>query len=264
MPACFYRTLLLTDERLTHLLENPDSLASISFEELKTLALAYPYAQNLRYLLAIKAQMVNHPDAERMMATASVYSIDRSRLFNLFHEEPAAETADMKGVAKFQSIEPDAPEAAPQKAAAPHQHPPVPEMPEAVVADIPSAPEPIAEQPLPPEGTTQAALNGQTISFAEWYGYFNLPVLTMRSARKKNISEIVSAPAEPQTAMSGVAQELARESVREKPHLYSETLVRLLLAQGHTDRAIAMLDRMRLDIPEKSAYFAAEIEKLKK
>lgn len=258
MPACFYCTLLLTDERLTHLLENPDSLASISFEELKTLALAYPYAQNLRYLLAIKAQMVNHPDAERMMATASVYSIDRSRLFNLFHEEPAAETADMNGVANFQTIEPDAPEAAP------HQHPPVPEMPEAVVADIPSAPEPIAEQPLPPEGTTQAALNGQTISFADWYGHFNLPVLTIRSLRKKNVSETVPASAPPQNAVSGVAQELARESVREKPHLYSETLVRLLLAQGHTERAIAMLDRMRLDNPEKSAYFAAEIEKLKK
>ena len=48
--------ITLTKERLIRLLENPELLTSISFEELKTLALAYPYAHNLRYLLAIKAQ----------------------------------------------------------------------------------------------------------------------------------------------------------------------------------------------------------------
>jgi hypothetical protein len=60
------------------------------------------------------------------------------------------------------------------------------------------------------------------------------------------------------------AQLLAKESIQEKPKLYSVTLAKLLAEQGHRDKAIAMLERMRLDFPEKSAYFAAEINKLKK
>ncbi len=263
MHACFYCTLLLTDERLTHLLENPDSLASISFEELKTLALAYPYAQNLRYLLAIKAQMVNHPDAERLMATASVYSIDRSRLFHLFHVEATTEPADLNGVTHLLVDEPTLPEVEPEKEVEPETQPSPEAQTETVVVSA-HFPEPAVEAIYFPQGSPQAGENGQTAPFADWYGRFNLPVLTIGRFGKKNVRIKPDPPAEPPAAVSGAAQELARESVREKPHLYSETLVRLLLAQGHTDRAIAMLDRMRLDIPEKSAYFAAEIEKLKK
>jgi hypothetical protein len=73
----------MTQERFLKLLDNPDLLASISYEELKTLALMYPYAHNLRYLLAIKSDQDNHPDFTRNLAAAAAHSLDRTRLFAL-------------------------------------------------------------------------------------------------------------------------------------------------------------------------------------
>ena len=73
----------MTQERFVKMLENPESLAFISYEELKTLALAYPYAHNLRYLLAVKAKQENHPEFARNLALASTYSLDRTRLYQV-------------------------------------------------------------------------------------------------------------------------------------------------------------------------------------
>ena len=60
------------------------------------------------------------------------------------------------------------------------------------------------------------------------------------------------------------AQELAERSVAENKDVISETLARLLAKQGYRDKAINMYERLCLAFPEKSPYFAAEIEKLKK
>ncbi|HND90028.1 MAG TPA: hypothetical protein PK971_16965, partial [Saprospiraceae bacterium] len=71
----------MTQERFVQFLENPEALSLISYEEMKTLALAYPYAHNLRYLLALKSQQMHHPDAARNLAAAAAHSLDRTRLF---------------------------------------------------------------------------------------------------------------------------------------------------------------------------------------
>jgi hypothetical protein len=63
---------------------------------------------------------------------------------------------------------------------------------------------------------------------------------------------------------TGVAQELAERSVTERDSVVSESLARLLAKQGHAERAVNMYRRLILVNPEKSDYFAAAIEKLKK
>jgi hypothetical protein len=64
--------------------------------------------------------------------------------------------------------------------------------------------------------------------------------------------------------LTGVAQVLAEKSVAENQSVISETLARLLVQQGYKEKAINMYQRLSLAFPEKSAYFAAEIDKLKK
>ncbi|RMF31844.1 MAG: hypothetical protein D6765_01220 [Bacteroidetes bacterium] len=59
------------------------------------------------------------------------------------------------------------------------------------------------------------------------------------------------------------ADALARRSLEEHEDLASETLAALLEKQGHYDRAIAMYERLRLSIPEKSGFFARKIEELR-
>jgi tetratricopeptide (TPR) repeat protein len=59
-------------------------------------------------------------------------------------------------------------------------------------------------------------------------------------------------------------EESARRSIEENDGIISETLARLVAAQGKYDRAIKIYQQLMLINPQKSSYFAAQIEKLKK
>ncbi|MBR2199887.1 MAG: hypothetical protein IJ894_03945 [Bacteroidales bacterium] len=59
------------------------------------------------------------------------------------------------------------------------------------------------------------------------------------------------------------AGDMGQDSVKQ-PELYSEKLAKLYIQQGHYDKAIASYEKLNLKYPEKSAYFAAQIEEIKK
>ena len=60
------------------------------------------------------------------------------------------------------------------------------------------------------------------------------------------------------------SQDLAEESASLSDNVVSETLVQILLKQGRKDKAIEVLKKLIWKFPQKKAYFAAQIDELKR
>jgi hypothetical protein len=60
------------------------------------------------------------------------------------------------------------------------------------------------------------------------------------------------------------ADDFIDRSLDKNENIASETLAKILALQGRKDDAIAMFEKLKLQNPEKSSFFAAEIEKFKK
>ncbi len=266
----------MTQERFFQIVDDPDLLRRITYEELKTLALAYPYAHNLRCLLALKARQIDHPDATRNLATAAAYSLDRTKLFLLVAPQVIVpqqvlapeEVLELKPIETVKrELEALAPVAREERSF---------EQPNSVEAKLPAEPTlpPVFEAPLVPDTAPPESLEAPVEppvpvvrqDFSDWISHFQPPALEPRVHRNTPVVT-VSKPAEQIEESSkhpGIAQQLAERSVAENQDVISETLAKLYAKQGYRDKSAQMYARLALLFPEKSAYFAAEIDKLKK
>ncbi len=68
-------------ERFTFYIKNPAHLYQITYTELKSLVLQYPYCQNLRYLLLKKSILENHKELDQNLQLAATFSTDRDYLY---------------------------------------------------------------------------------------------------------------------------------------------------------------------------------------
>jgi hypothetical protein len=234
--------------------------------------LAYPYAHNLRCLLAIKAKQIDHAEATRNLATAAAYSLDRTKLFLLIAPQIVApqqilttdEILELKPIETVKrelealtpvtrlekTIEPPKAEAIPEPVVvAPPEFKEVFQtifQPIEVVESIPEPAAPIIKE-----------------TFSDWLNQFQPPVLDAPLRKVSKPATIVEKIEEAAKTV-GIAQQLAERSVSENQDVISETLAKLYAKQGYRDKSAQMYARLALLFPEKSAYFAAEIDKLKK
>ena len=73
----------MNNEQLTAYLKDESYIYSLSFEELKTLVVQYPYATNLRVLLLKKSFIEQNKDYDRNLQMAAAYSTNRRFLYNM-------------------------------------------------------------------------------------------------------------------------------------------------------------------------------------
>ena len=309
----------MTGERLITFLEDPAEMASVTYQEMKTLCLAYPYAASLRALLLLKSEQEKHWEKPHNLAMAALYAPDRHRIFDLMNPKlPVLKKAEVlsekiEAVLELKPLATAEQEIAARKAAEVElEQTPAPAPVKA--AEVPiflEKKEPIFPENKPAskggpielarptivkdlEGMIKKSAPAQPLEiapkpfvFSEWYAQFELPVLPQKSPRVSTksidnqpvmqqnpaqaaIEKKVEKPVPPNPAKAldqekereAAVKKLVKKSVKEKEEIASETLAKLYARQGYKDKAVAMYHKLMLVFPEKSATFAAEIEKL--
>ncbi len=293
----------MTADNLLHFLQQPEDLRRVSYEELKTLALEYPYCPHVHQLLLYKSRMVQHKDYAQDLARAAAQSLDRAMLRQrMLHWEavlaPAAEVLELMPAAELEArlsqakipLEPPAVEvpATAVSPAAEANPPSFQEGPEVLAQAAPfstedapapppsnaevwsSLPEDAPAPPLsnaeewPPAPEALPAPMAKT-AFRTW-NRLHAPLPPLSEPATASFAPPPAATTTPATDDYSLPdlRKLAEQSVELKTDVVSESLAALLVRQGHIQSAIHMYERLCLLFPQKSAYFAAQIENLKK
>ncbi|HMO38417.1 MAG TPA: hypothetical protein PKC76_03895 [Saprospiraceae bacterium] len=288
-------------ENFAEYLKNPSRLYQVNYQELKSLALQYPYCQNLQWLLLYKSGLDHHRDFDANLEKTSTGSLNRTLLFRqmqtVLEQEKPTEALRFDEVLELRDLSPLqlAPQPVPVREETPtpiQETPPPPPVSEAPLEKVaapeapiakemtpPPAPEvvhiapeptPAVEDALPPdeEATTPEAPamppaderpTGTTptpkSAFSGWSDY---------QAPRLQIPAVVPAAKASKQQKEDAIKKIALDSLAEKDGVASETLANLLARQGQYERAVKMYERLILLFPEKSAYFAAQIFKLKR
>lgn len=315
-------------ESFTEYLKNPSRLYQMNYQELKSLALQYPYCQNLQWLLLYKSGIDHHRDFDANLEKTAAGSLDRTLLFRqmkevielekpteIFQLDEKLELQDLtkiqlqpKPIMRETPIEPPAlpivkelSKQTPQsdeweleeeinlsrfelptfaeatqtddtEIEAEAIEPDFLDMPEAAIAaesdnEMPEATSETTENELVEINSETEEANTEEVifddnpkpsplpkaSFGSWTAY-KAPSLEIKKSAKSR-----SDPKQNKNSIS----EILERSVTDTDEVTSETLAFILARQGQTDRAIKMYERLILLFPKKSAYFAAQIKKLK-
>ncbi len=78
----------MTSDNVLKFLGNREYLHQVSYQELKSLVVQYPYSLSLRYLLAMKSKQEDNTDVGRNIELLATYGIDRAHLHKIFSEDP--------------------------------------------------------------------------------------------------------------------------------------------------------------------------------
>ncbi|NUQ24475.1 MAG: hypothetical protein HUU34_11035 [Saprospiraceae bacterium] len=317
-------------ETLAGFIKEPSRLYQVSYQELKTLAMQYPYAQNLHLLLLEKSLLDRHSETGDNLEKAAAYMPDRSLLFNKLKAYETSEVPDNSWLTHegevlvlkdLHTLPPLVKEPQPAEEPRMQMEWSLPAMPpseeieedEEEILSVPIIASPAAPQadmpaprPSPPDRSyldtvTAIAASGIPAASAIWHVVKEVPppvaepepeikkeapvsaplsknsFESWRRMRQPSLPRPIPAakPAGPEQsapiekhaktrAKEDPIKAIVHKSVTDNEGLASETLADLLARQGAVERAVKMYERLILIFPEKSTYFAAKIEQLKK
>lgn len=261
---------------------NADHYSPADLEEVSGICRNYPMF-GLAHMLRVRIRGVLGQEKERDLKLAAVYSSDRKRLFEFIHEMKATPPADRdtdqengREVPRIRFledshqdadviIEQHAPYVAPAK--------------EGDLLELESeGEEPEQEEEekdgneeLSSENLVGMVVKADTDMEGPPPGSSEVPVIDMidkPSRWEENKRLIVNfITEEPGPIRAGNPTDLkgdvSQNSVMENDGLITDTLAKIYVKQGLYAKAIYAYERLSMKYPEKSAYFAAQIDKIK-
>jgi tetratricopeptide (TPR) repeat protein len=275
-------------DNILQYIKDPGKLDQHSLPEIEELLDAFPYFQTA-YLLHVK----NHYNIKSLrfndsLKSASARIGDRTLLYHLIHGLFSGESKINQAVV----IPGEAIKTATEESKVPEAEFPVTEMGIPVPEEKVSVPEEkisVPEEKIPvseaeislpeaetsvPETEIQVPAEKSSYSFTEW-----LDQLDSRGPAVQNITadqnrilherELIDAfiKAEPRITPGKIEpaerKDISEDFIKPDEHLMTETLANIYMNQGYFEKAIHAYEKLSLKFPEKSSYFASQINKIK-
>ena len=285
----------MNNEEFIALVENPDELKKSDFEGLNEFVSQFPYFQTAHMLIAKQKVRDNDIEADNYLGKAAAYAGNRQKLFELvsplFTETPPGKDIKIPVSQKDQVevkenevlIEPAPQDVLPEETKADQE-----ELPDNKIQIedkeikrsftewlniLKEGEEPRPKQPDKPEIKVDPVDESERSSeqFEEVSQVAKLDlhpgkILSPTEEEMGIIKKFVATNKEKQKKGPAKAnlKEEAISSVEENEDIISDTLAQLLVLQGETEKAIQVYEKLILQNPEKSTYFADRIKKLGK
>jgi len=232
--------LVITKETYHQWMHNPQSLGSKESEELLQLTKDHPYCQSSQLLFLKSLHNEDSIQLNKQLKYAAAFAGDRQQLFYLITEKDKR-----------------------------HQQKPIIKKQEAIFVTKKEAKEQLGiGQPL--QFDTK-----EKHSFSEWLKLSQAkPIERKEEASKQNQSldnkldliEQFVAKERPKTKKEEFFSPInqAKKSVEDQMTFVTETLARVYLEQEHYEKAKLAYQKLSLKYPEKSSFFAGQIELINK